>query len=187
MHIGHTNRVDIDYTIKRQRTSREVLAELPADVPERNFFESDGPFLRAFPDGKFHCWGVPPKALPAHEITEIGDLVLFVPHIGLHGGGITHIGVVRAICRQEAWHASRILWPATPDKRLFPWLFFFEAERGFRDWYSFLDDMAYGHRWNPRGWYRRIEEEHFRAWNGVRGYLDFIRKEGAFQPVGRNA
>ncbi len=187
MHIGQTNRIDVDYTIKRQRASREVLAALSADAPERNFFESDGPFLRAFPDGKFHCWGVPPKALPAHEMTEIGDLVLFVPHIGLHGGGITHIGVVRAICREPAWFASRILWPATPDQRLFPWLFFFEAERGFREWYSFLDDMGYGHRWNPRGWYRQIEEEHLRAYGGARGYLDFIRTEGGFQPMGRNA
>ena len=53
--------------------------------------------------------------------------------------------------------------------------------------YSFLDDMGYGHRWNPRGWYRRIDEEHFRAWHGVRGYLDFLRREGGFQPIGRNS
>jgi hypothetical protein len=143
--------------------------------------------LRAFPDGRFHCWGVPPKALRAHRHTEIGDIVLFAPHIGIHDGGITHIGVVRAICRFEASHASRILWPATPEKRLFPWLFFFEAESGFRSWYKFLDDMGYGHRWNPRGWYRHIDEEHFRGYGGVRGYLDFIRREGHFQPTGRNA
>ena len=88
MHIGAKNAVDIDYTIKRQRTVKELLASLPDDAPERSFFESDGPFLRAFPDGRFHCWGIPPKALPAHQTTEIGDLVLFAPHIGIHGGGI---------------------------------------------------------------------------------------------------
>ncbi len=187
MHIGAANAIDIDYTIKRQRTTREVLSALPNDAPERGFFESDGPFLRAFPDGRFHCWGVPPKALPAHATTEIGDPVFFAPHIGVHDGGITHVGVVRAICRVNAWHASRILWPATPERRLFPWLFFFESESGFRPWYSFLDDLGYGHRWNPRGWYRRIDEEHFRAYGGVRGYLDFIRRAGHFSPMGRNA
>jgi hypothetical protein len=187
MHIGHENVIDIDYTIKRQRTAREVLDALPDGAPEREFFESDGPFLRSFPDGRFHCWGVPPHAAPAFDRTEIGDLVVFVPHIGLHGGGITHIGVVRAICRTPAWHASRVLWPATPDQRLFPWLFFFEAEQGFRDWYAFLDDMGYSHRWNPVGWYRRISPEHFLAFGGVRGYLNFIRREGQFQPMGRSA
>jgi hypothetical protein len=102
MQVGATNAIDIDYTIKRQRTAREVLAALPQNAPERRFFESDGPFLRAFPDGRFHCWGVPPKALPAHRDTEIGDVVFFAPHIGIHDGGVTHIGVIRAICRDEA-------------------------------------------------------------------------------------
>ena len=187
MHVGAMNVVDIDWTIKRQRTIDEVLSALPSDAPERPFFESDGPFHRSFPDRRFHCWGVPPKALPAFERTNIGDLVLFAPHIGVHGGGITHIGVVRAICPVAAWPASRILWPKTPDHRLFPWLFFFEAESGFRDWHSFLTDMGYGARWNPRGWYRRIEDEHFISFGGVRHYLDFIRREGHFIPTGRNA
>jgi len=187
MHVGAKNVVDIDWTINRQRTVREVLEQLPSDAPERSFFESDGPFLRAFPDGRYHCWGVPPKARPAHERTEIGDLVLFAPHIGIHGGGIAHIGIVSAICRVAAWPASRVLWPKTPEKRLFPWLFFFEAETGFRSWHDFLTDMHYGARWNPRGWYRRIDDEHFTAYGGVRGYLDFIRREGQFSPMGRNA
>ena len=187
MHVGATNAIDIDYTIKRQRTVDEVLRSIPANAPERCFFETDGPFQRACPDGRFHCWGVPPKALPAHRATEIGDVVFFAPHIGIHGGGITHIGVVRAICRVDAWHASRLLWPKTPDQRLFPWLYFFEAESGFRDWHSFLDDLGYGHRWNPRGWYRRIDDEHFISHGGVRSYLDFIRSKGHFLPMGRNA
>ena len=187
MHIGATNAIDVDYTVKRQRTVKEVLDELPSNAPEREFFESDGPFKRAFPDGRFHCWGIPPKAYPAHKITEIGDPVYFIPHIGLHGGGVTHIGVVRAICRVEAWHASRILWPDTPEQRLFPWLFFFEAETGFRPWYEFLDDLGYGHRFNPRGWYRRIDEEHFLSHGGQREFLSHIRQKGHFTPIGRNA
>jgi hypothetical protein len=65
-------------------------------------------------------------------------------------------------------------------------LFFFEAESGFRPWHKFLDDLGYGARWNPRGWYRRIDEEHFRRFGGVRGYLDCIRREGHFEPTGRN-
>lgn len=188
MHIGHTNVIDVDYTIKRQRSAREILDKLPSGAPERSFFESDRPFLTAFPDRLFHCWGIPQKALPAFRRTEIGDLILFIPSIGVHDGGVTHIGIVKAICRTPAWHASRILWPETPDARLFPWLFFFEAERGFRDWHSFLTDMHYNSRWNPRGWYRRIDDQHFSAYSsGVRGYLDFIRREGHFVPTGRSA
>ena len=187
MHVGATNAIDIDDTIKRQRTIDELLTKLPADAPERSFFELDTPLHSAFPSGRFHCWGIPPKALPAFQATEIGDLVLFAPRVGLRGG-ITHLGVVRALCRVGAWHASRILWPRTPDERLFPWLFFFEAESGFRPWSRFLADMQYGAGWNPRGWYRRIGEEHFLSFSsGVSGYLDFIRQEGHFQPVARTA
>ena len=49
MHVGATNAIDIDYTIKRQRNVHELLNAVPADASDRRFFESDGPFLRGTP------------------------------------------------------------------------------------------------------------------------------------------
>jgi hypothetical protein len=75
MHVGHTNKIDIADTMKRRRTVTEVLGKLPENAPERPYFESDTAFNRAFPDGGFHCWGIPPLARPSFDETEIGDLV----------------------------------------------------------------------------------------------------------------
>ncbi len=183
MHVGHRNKIDIDYTIKRRRTTWEVLEQLPDDASEREFFESNSVLYRAFPSGTFHCWGVPPKAWPSFEETETGDLVLFAPWIGIHDGGIYYLAVVKAICPVEAWYATKILWPETPQRRPFPLLFFFDAESGYRDWYDFLNDMDIGHRWNPRGWYKQITSSRFEKFGGVAGYLDFIRHEGNFKRV----
>jgi hypothetical protein len=157
MHVGHTNIIDIDYTMKRRRSIQEILDVLPDVAPERPYFANDRALHTAFPDGMFNCWGVPPGARPAFNRTEIGDLVLFAPWIGVHDGGIYYIGVVRAICPHDCWYATKALWPQTPERRPFPLLFFFDAEFGFHDWYTFLDDVGIAHNWHPRGYYRRIQ------------------------------
>lgn len=183
MHVGHRNKIDIDYTIRRRRNINEVIEQLPENAAEREFFESNQALHRAFPDGRFHCWGVPPKALPSFAETEIGDLVLFAPWIGIHAGGIYYLGVVRALCPVEAWHATKILWPETPQRRPFPLLFFFDAEVGYRDWYEFLNDLGIGERWNPRGWYKQLAPYRFEKFGGIEGYLDVLRRQSGFRPV----
>src|SRR5262245_32729741 len=136
MHVGHRNRIDIDYTMLRRRGIDEILSQLPDSAPERAFFQGDSNLHRAFPNGTFHCWGVPPKARPSFDETEIGDVVFFAPTIGIHGdAGIHFIGVVRALCPEEAWFATKALWPETPQRRPFPLVFFFETERGYIEWY----------------------------------------------------
>jgi hypothetical protein len=181
MHIGHANIIDIDYTIKRRRSIQEILDVLPKDVPEQAYFASDRTLHSAFPDGTFNCWGVPPKARPAFNTTQVGDLVLFVPWIGNPDGGISFIGEVRAVCQHECWNATKTLWPETPERRPFPLLFFFDTENGFHDWYAFLDDVGIARNWNPHGYYRRIQPRRFAKFGGVRGYLDYIRREGKFK------
>jgi hypothetical protein len=181
MHVGHTNVIDIDYTMKRRRKIQEILEVLPDEAPERAYFAKDKALHTAFPDGTFNCWGVPPKARPAFNKTEIGDLVLFAPWIGVHDGGFYYIGVVRAICPHDCWHATKALWPQTPERRPFPLLFFFDTEFGFYDWYRFLDDVGISHRWHPRGYYRRIQPARFAEFGGGGGYLDHIRREGKFR------
>jgi hypothetical protein len=183
MHVGHNNMIDIDYTIKRRRTIDDVLEQLPDDAPERKFFESDANLHRGFPDRSFHCWGVPPLARPSFDETEIGDLVLFAPWIGIHDGGIYHIGVVKAVCPVDAWFATKILWPETPQRRPFPLLFFFDTESSYRDWYEFLDDVGIAHGWNPRGWYKQIQQRRFAKFDGVEGYLDILRRESGFHHI----
>jgi hypothetical protein len=41
-------------------------------------------------------------------------------------------------CPFECYEASRILWPDTPYERLYPYLYFFDTEVGFRGWFEFL-------------------------------------------------
>ncbi len=180
MHVGHPGHVDIDKTVKRTRSRAELLAKLPASANERAYFESDTNLKAQFPDDKFNCWGVPRGAAKAFESTQIGDVVLMIPWIGVHGGGIQHLGVVTAKCPVEALEASNILWPNTPLCQPYPWIFFFQTETGFRDWYDFLDDVGYEERWNPRGWYRRVAPNRFRKWSGAAGYLQHLRQEGGF-------
>ncbi|MCK8604474.1 hypothetical protein, partial [Desulfoferrobacter suflitae] len=64
------------------------------------------------------------------------------------------------------------------NERLFPLIFFFDTESGYRDWYQFLDDVEIGHGWNPRGWYKRIQDWRFEKFGGVQGYLDLLRSKG---------
>jgi hypothetical protein len=182
MHVGHRNCIDIDFTMKRRRTFAELVSQLP-DGPEREFFANDRHLHAAFPDGTFHCWGVPSRARPSFLETSVGDAVFFAPFIGVHGGCIGYIGVIKAICELECWHASRLLWPQTPDDRPFPWVFFFDTEVGQLGWYDFLDDLHIAHQWNPKGWYRKIQPWRFRDFGGVNGYVEHLRKDCGFRTL----
>ena len=183
MHVGHQNAVDLDWTVTKKRKISELVERLP-EGPERDYFAHDAHLKQAFPSGEFNCWGVPERAEPAFMKTEEGDLVFFAPHIGIHGGGITSIGVVKAIPRGRFPNASHILWPETPRQRIFPWLFFFDAEIGFLFWYEFLRDAGYGEGWNPRGWYKNLQNAQFTAQGGCSGYLQYLRNEKGFKKKG---
>jgi hypothetical protein len=186
MHVGHPGNIDIKFTVTRQRSVTEMLEKLPAGAPERAYFESQS-FRKAFPNGHFNCWGVPRRAMPAFEQTRIGDVVLFVPWIGIHDGGIHQIGIVEAKCPVDSLAASRVLWPETPDGRLFPLLFFFNTEAGHRGWFEFLDELGYKENWSPRGYYRRLREERFQPFGGVRGYVERLREKHGFARLGNVA
>jgi len=183
MHIGYPGNVDVKYTVTRLRTIPEILAALPPNAPEVDYFRSDPILHAAFPDGRFNCWGVPRRAEPSFSQTEVGDVVLIIPWIGLHGGGVQQIGVVKAKCPFECYAASRILWPDTPYDRLYPYLFFFDTEVGFRMWFEFLGDVGIQETWNPRGWYKRIASWRFDKWGGPEGYLHVLRTQHGFRSL----
>jgi len=183
MHVGHPGHIDVDYTVTRRRSTQELVDALPVEAPEREYFLSDATLHRAFPSSEFHCWGVPSRAEPAFRRTRIGDLVLIVPWIGIHGGGVHQLGIVKARCPHRALAASQILWPDTPYDRLYPWLFFFDTEAGYRPWFEFLEDLGYAPNWHPRGWYRRIADWRFDRWNGPEGYLQFLRSNCGFRRI----
>jgi hypothetical protein len=154
---------------------------LPNDAPEREYFEKDSTLHAAFPNGHLNCWGIPVNAEPSFRRTRLGDLVLIIPQIGVHDKGIHQIGIVKAKAPDKCYHASRVLWPKAPDQRLFPFVFFFDAEVGFRGWFEFLEDLGYSSDWNPRGWYRPITGHRFPRWDGPEGYLNFLRTECGFK------
>jgi hypothetical protein len=155
---------------------------IPGTAPERSFFDSDGELKRAFPDGRFNCWGLMNRAKARFRETNVGDLVLMVPWVGIHGGGIHQLGVVKAKCPTRCYEATRILWPNIGDpRRLYPFLFFFDTEVGDRSWVKFIEDMQYDERYNPRGHYIRIDASRFDRWSGAEGYLDFLRSKCGFK------
>ncbi len=107
-------------------------------------------------------------------------MVLFIPTIAGPEGGVHQIGVVRSIYPQLANESSKILWPKTPHDRLFPYLFFFNTEIGFRPWHEFLKDVGIASNWDPKGWYRVIANHRFDEWGGPQGYLLFLRERCGF-------
>lgn len=183
MHVGFPGNIDIPYTVTQRRSLHELIEKLPLDAPERTYFETDRVLRNKFRTGEFNCWGLPVRAEPRFEETQVGDLVLIVPTISQDGGGIHQIGVVKAKCPVRCYDASRILWPNTPDDRLFPFLFFFDTEIGYRSWPEFLSDMDMSQRWNPNGWYRRIAMSRFTKWGSSVKYLEFLRDECGFRPL----
>lgn len=183
MHVGHPGNIDIKYTVTRQRSVDELIEKLPSNSPELSYFKSDPNFHKAFPNGKFNCWGIPGRAEPRFLETNPGDLVLIIPHIGIHDGGIHQLGIVKAKCPVRCYEASKILWPDTPHDKLFPFIFFFDTEEGFRDWFGFLEDIDIKSNWDPRGYYRRIATHRFDKWGGPEGYLNYLRKQFAFKSL----
>jgi hypothetical protein len=160
-----------------------MVEKLPLDAEERNYFETDQELRRKFPSRHFNCWGVPVRAEPSFIKTQVGDLVLILPTIGQDGGGIYQLGIVKAKCHERCYNASRVLWPNTPEDRLFPFLFFFDTEIGFRSWPDFLNDMEIASTWDPRGWYRPIALKRFNRWGGAEGYLKFLRDDCDFKAL----
>ncbi len=185
MHVGYPGNIDIEYTVTKTRNIQELIKKLPQNAPERKYFENDQVLHTAFPEGNFNCWGVPNRAEPSFQKTGIGDLVLIVPSIGLHEGGVHQIGIIKAICPIKCYEASRILWPHTPYDRLFPFIFFFDTEVGYRGWFELLNDLDIKENWNPKGWYRKIAMNRFYRWNGPFGYLSFLRKNCGFAPFNK--
>jgi hypothetical protein len=183
MHVGHPGNVDIEYTVTRKRTIQELIEGLSEDSEEQRYFKNNVAFSKSFPCGKFNCWGVPINAEPSFRKTMVGDLILIIPWIGIHDGGVHHIGIVKHICHIRCYNSSRILWPNSPDDRRFPFIFFFDTETGFRPWFEFLDDLKYDANWNPQGWYRRVAANRFNHFGGPEGYLTFLREKIGFRPI----
>jgi 5-methylcytosine-specific restriction enzyme A len=181
-HVGKPGNIDIGYTVTRRRSFAEVVSKLPRSAPEGYYFASDVDLHAAFPHGTFNCWGVPNGAERVFGRMEVGDLVLIAPTIGVDGG-IKQIGVVKAICPIRCYDASQILWPKTPREKLFPLIWFFDAEVGFRSWSDFLVDIGYKQNFDPRGKFLSIRGERFDKWGGVNGYLRTLRLSYGFRPA----
>ena len=183
-HVGRPGNIDIAYTVTRRRSFEEIVSQLPPDAPEGHYFAADIDLHAGFPYGTFNCWGVPNGAEPVFRHVDVGDLVLIAPTIGQEGG-IGQLGVVKAICPERCFDASRILWPNTPYERLFPLIFFFDVEVGFRSWSGFLEDVEYKPAFNPRGRFVPIRAEHLESWGGAREYLHALRSQHGFRPPSR--
>lgn len=186
-HVGKNNIQHIEDTVTNQRSVRELLGQLSNSAPERNFFISDQNFTNAFPNGNFNCWACPIRAERRFIETNVGDLVLILPSLGDYDSGIHYLGIVKAKCSIRAFEASKILWPLNENiDHIFPYLFFFDTEMGFRSWHDFLTDLRYDSNFNPRGYYLRIKSERFERWGGEEGYHRFLQEKGNFRSLFTN-
>jgi HNH endonuclease len=164
-------------------TSRTQRSEKPG-----TFFESSRELSTAFPSGSFNCWGLMGRAEARFQEMSVGDLVLIAPWIGVHGGGIHQLGVVKVKCPVRCYEASQVLWPNIEDpNKLYPFLFFFDTEIGLRSWFQFLDDLGYDEKFNPRGYYLRLDASRFDRWGGVEGYVQFLRSQCGFKRLSNDA
>ena len=77
----------------------------------------------------------------------------------------------------------RCIAPDTPNEKLFPLVWFFDAEVGFRGWSGFLDDIGYKPNYDPRGKFLPIKAERFARWGGAAGYLRALRSSHGFGPA----
>jgi hypothetical protein len=187
-HVGHQNLRHIEDTVTSYRTIEELLGRIPGSAAERTFFESSRELSRTFPTGSFNCWGLMARAEARFQEMSVGDLVLIAPWIGVHGGGIHQLGVVQVKCPVRCYEASQALWPNIEDpNKLYPFLFFFDTETGFRRWFQFLEDLGYDEKFNPRGYYLRLEASRFDRWGGVEGYLQFLRSQCGFMRLSNDA
>jgi hypothetical protein len=183
-HVGKLNVTHIQDTVTSRRSVEELLKKLSISAPERGFFENIQQFRSKFSDGHFNCWACPSRAEVRFKETNIGDLVLIVPTLGDNDGGVYYLGIVKAKCPVRAYEASQILWPDSGDPdHLYPFLFFFDTEVGFRPWSKFLEDLNYNAKFNPRGYYLRLKPERFERFDGPEGYLQFLRSNCHFRPA----
>ena len=179
-HVGKNNLRHISDTVTKRLQIAEILHRMPDSVPEREFFEKADNLPKSFPDGTFNCWALPGRAKARWQEMNIGDVVLFVPSLN---AGVQYLGIVKEICPVESHEASKILWPHADDPgRLYPYLFFFETEIGYREWAQFLKELGYAPNYNPRGYFFKLKEDRFEHWDGVESYLHTIRLEGGFKP-----
>jgi|GEM_PF-6937472 len=183
-HVGRNNLRHIDDTVTQRRQITEILQHIPDSAPEREFFEKADGLAKSFPDGTFNCWALPSRAKARWREMSIGDAVLLVPSIGKHGDGVQYLGVVKEMCPVESHEASRTLWPH-PDApgRLYPYLFFFETETGFREWSQFLKELSFAPNYNPRGYFFKLKDDRFDPWGGTESYLSTLRSEGGFKLI----
>jgi hypothetical protein len=187
-HVGHQNLRHIEDTVTNSRTIEELLGHIPPSTPERVFFENSGELRNAFPNGSFNCWGLMSRAEARFQEMSVGDLVLIAPWIRTHGGGIRQLGLVKAKYPVQCYEASQALWPNIDDlNRLYPFLFFFDTEVGERSWFQFLEDLGYDPKFNPRGYFLRLETSRFDRWGGVEGYLEFLRSACGFRRLSIDA
>lgn len=181
MHAARRGEVNLKYTVANRRRFSEIVDALPEGSQEREYFEKDVDLHRSFPSPQFNCWGVPSKAEPSFNQTEVGDLVLFVGTLG-DDTAIEHIGVVRAKCPFPCHDSSHVLWPEAEEGKAYPLLFFFDTEIGRLPWEQFCKDIGMP-GFNPRGWYRKIGTERFHDLGGPAGYLNTLRTTYGFRPL----
>jgi hypothetical protein len=166
---------------------KTVFNRIPIKIAERSI-PLDAPYREEliqqlhhhFPSGSFNCWGVPAGAESAIKDLNVGDVMLLVKTIGGEHGEIPALGVVKVFFKVQMRELSKVLW----GELGYPYVFFFNTESIFLSWTSFKDDVGYKPTYSPPGYVSRVSklEKIQTKFNGVQGYIDFLRTESVQKP-----
>jgi len=124
---------------------------------------------RAFPDGRFNCWGVPEGAKSVVKNLQAGDAVLLIVTTG-------EDGAIPALCRVKAYYPlklyglSKALW----GSEQYPYIFFFDTTVLSLTWGEFLYHVDYKPNYDPRGKFLSVADWRLSDFGGAEGYINLL-------------
>lgn len=162
----------------RRDFPKTVFKSIPMSVAEEHLpRHAEGAELliklrQFFPEGFFNAWGVPSGAKYVINNLSYGDAVLLVESLRFTEVGIPALAKVALFRPIQLHNLSHALW----DDAKYPYIFFFRTERVELPWRTFLEDVGYKEKWNPRGKFLRVKEENLTRWGGSHGYVAHVRR-----------
>jgi 5-methylcytosine-specific restriction protein A len=168
-HVGEAGaQRDFPRTVYSQQSMSVVEESVGEGHPYRGALLLE--LKRAFPSGRFNCWGVPAGAHSVIKRLAPGDFVLLVRAAKLDG-------IAPALCEvkvflpEELSRLSTALW----GESKFPYVFFFDTEVVGVPWPRFLHEIGYSLNLRPRGMFCAVDPARLERWRGAAGYAEHLR------------
>ena len=168
-HVGQEGaEEDFKKTVYKDISIETVESNVPASDQRRDELLNE--LRQEFPTGRFNCWGVPSGASSVIEQLEAGDFVLLLESATQHGE-VPVLCHVQLFWPYKLWDLSLSLW----NSNNYPYIFFFHTEKLNLGWPEFKEHVGYKPNYNPRGHFLRVASNKLDDFNGVYGYVQYLR------------